>query len=62
VQHALPVVKEALIRHLVRERVLECVLEVGKEPYLVEELRGLQAGEFSAHVFFRGVGNGNEQR
>jgi hypothetical protein len=42
----------------VRERVLERVLEIGKEPDLVEELRGLQAGELGAHVFFWGVGNG----
>jgi hypothetical protein len=46
----------------VRERVLERVLEVRKEPDFVEELRGLQAGELGAHVSFRGVGNGKEQR
>ena len=44
VQGALPLVEQSPVRHFVRERVLERVLEVGKEPGLVEELRGL-AGE-----------------
>ena len=62
VQGALPVVEQPLVRHLVRERVLERVLEVRKEPGLVEELRGLEAGELGAHLVLRRVGDGQEQR
>ena len=50
------------VRHLVRERVLERVLEVRKEPGLVEELRGLQVRELGAHLVLRRVGDGQEQR
>jgi hypothetical protein len=46
----------------VSERVLERVLEVRKEPGLVEELRGLQASQLGAHLVLRRVGNGQEQR
>ena len=45
VQGALPLVEQAPVRDLVRERVLERVLEVREEPRLVEELRGLQVRE-----------------
>jgi hypothetical protein len=41
-ESALPVVEQPLVRRLVREGVLERVLEVRKDPGLVEELRGLQ--------------------
>ena len=37
--------EEAPVGDLVREGVLEGVLEVGEEPGLVEELRGLQVGQ-----------------
>jgi hypothetical protein len=61
VQGALPVVEQTLIRHLVRERVLERVLQVRKDPGLVEELRGLEVGELGAHLVLRRVGDGQEQ-
>jgi len=60
VQGALPVVEQPLVRHLVSERMLERVLEVRKEPGLVEELRGLQVRELGAHLLLRRVGNGQE--
>jgi hypothetical protein len=50
------------VRDFVSERVLERVLEVRKEPGLVEELRGLQVRELGAHLVLRRVGNGQEQR
>jgi hypothetical protein len=53
-----PVQQQALVGHLVRERVLERELDVRKEPDLVEELRGLQAGKISANLSLRRVGNG----
>ena len=62
VQGALPVVEQPPVRDFVRKRVLERVLEVRKEPGLVEELRGLQVGELGAHLGLRRVGNGQEQR
>ena len=42
VQDALPVVEQPPVRNFMSERVPERVLEVGKEPGLVEELGGLQ--------------------
>jgi hypothetical protein len=62
VQGALPLVEQPLVGHLVRERVLEGVLEVREEPGLVEELRGLEAGELGAHLVLRSVGDGQQQR
>src|SRR5262245_1850997 len=44
-----------------RKGVLERILNVRKEPDLVEELRGLQEGEFSPHLMFRCVGDGEQQ-
>ena len=62
VQSALPVVEQSPVCDFVGERVLERVLEVRKEPGLVEELRGLQVGQLGAHRGLRRVGNGQEQR
>ena len=45
VERAPPVLEQAVVGHLVREGVLEGVLEVGHEPRLVEELGGLQVRE-----------------
>jgi len=45
-----------------RERVLERVPEVGKEPDLVEEPHSLERGQLGAHLFLRRVGNGEQQR
>jgi hypothetical protein len=55
VQGALPVVEQPPVRDFVSERVLERVLEVRKEPGLVEELRGLEASESSARTSGSGV-------
>jgi hypothetical protein len=41
VQITPPVLQQAVVGHLVRQRVFEGVFEVGKEPDLVEELRTL---------------------
>ena len=62
VQGALPVVEQPPVRDFVGERVLERVLEVRKEPGLVEELRGLEARQLGAHLVLRRVGDGQEQR
>jgi hypothetical protein len=58
VQRALPVVEQPLVGHLVREGVLE----VRKEPGLVEELRSLEVGELGEHLGLRHVGDGQEER
>jgi hypothetical protein len=62
VQGALLVVEQAPVRDVVGERVLEGVLEVRKEPGLVEELCSLKVGELGAHLGLRRVGDGQEQR
>ena len=62
VQGALLLMEQPLVRHLVRERMLERVLEVREESGLVEELGGLQAGEVGAHLVLRRVGDRQEQR
>ena len=62
VQGALPLVEQSPVRDFVGERVLERVLEVRKEPGLVEELRGLQVSQLGAHLGLRRVGDGQEQR
>src|SRR6266567_1629150 len=41
--------EQASIRDLVRQRVLEGVLDVGEEARLVQELRGSQVREAAAH-------------
>jgi hypothetical protein len=45
----------------VGEGVLERVLEVRKEPGLVEELRGLEVSQLGAHLLLRSVRDGQEQ-
>src|SRR5215831_6785263 len=44
------VVEQPLVRDLMSERVLERVLEVRKEPGLVEELRGLEICQLGAYL------------
>ena len=61
-KEALPIAEHPLVGRVVSERVLERVLDVRKEPDLVEELRGLEAGEIGAHIVLWRVGNGQEQR
>jgi hypothetical protein len=62
VQITPPVLQHSLVGHLVSQRVLESVFDIGKEPNLVEELGGLQAGQLGAHPVLRRVGNGKQQR
>jgi hypothetical protein len=57
-----PVLQQPLVRHVVREGMLECVLEVGKEPDLIKKLRGLQADQLGAHLVLRRVSNSEQQR
>src|SRR6267143_3369675 len=54
--------QEAAVRDLVRQRVLEGVLEIRVEAGLVEELRGLQAVEPWAERLIREVGDRLKQR
>jgi hypothetical protein len=60
-EHAAARGEERPVRHLVREGVLERVLEVGKEARLVEELSGLQVVESATERLVREVGYGLEQ-
>ena len=62
VKLAAPLLQQAAVRDLVRERVLEGVLEVRKQPRLVEELGGLQAVEPAAERLVRQLGDRLEQR
>jgi len=48
VEGAASLVEQALVRHLVREGVLEGVLDLGKEARLVEELGPLEPPPESA--------------
>src|SRR5262245_35462590 len=45
VQRAPPILEQTAVGHLVSESMLEGVLEIWKEPRLVEELGGLKAGQ-----------------
>jgi hypothetical protein len=47
---------------LVRERVLEGVLEIREETRLVEELGGLEVSEPTTQVCFGPLGNGEQER
>ena len=42
VEQSAPFLKQAAVRHLVRERVFERILEIRKQLRLVQELRGLE--------------------
>jgi hypothetical protein len=53
--------QQAPVRDLVRERVLEFVLEIGIEPGLVEELGGVQVVETASKRLVREVGDRLEQ-
>jgi hypothetical protein len=53
VQRPPPLVEEAAVGHLVGERVLESVLEIGEQRRLVQQLRRLQARQSVAQ---RGLG------
>jgi len=60
VQGALAVVEQALVGHLMCERVLECVFHFRERLDLVEEFRGLQAGKLGTHPLLRGVDNSQQ--
>jgi hypothetical protein len=53
--------EETAVRHLLRERMLERVLQIGKEACLIQKLRGLQKRELSAHALLGLIGDGVEQ-
>ena len=54
--------EEAAVRHLMRQRVLERVLEIGEEMGLVQELGGLEVGELPPQRRLVHVGDGLEHR
>ena len=62
VKLAPPLLQEALVRHLIGQRVLEGVFQLGKEARLVEELGRLQEGESPPQVRLGHVGDGLEKR
>jgi hypothetical protein len=54
--------QEAAVRHLVREGVLECILEVREEPGLVKKLGGLKPVEATTERVVGQPGDHLEQR
>jgi hypothetical protein len=42
--------QQAAVRDFVRERMLECVCQIRKEPRLVKEFRGLQVSHLGAYL------------
>ena len=62
VELAAPVLQQAPVGHLVRERVLEGVLQVREELRLVEELRFLQMGEPAPQGLLRLLRDRRQQR
>ncbi len=61
VQLAATLVEEPAIRHLMSQRVLERVLDVGEEARLVQEFRGLQVREGTAHRLLVSVSDALEE-
>src|SRR5258708_6551881 len=61
VQRPAPLLQQAAVRDLMRERMLERVLEIRKQPGLVEELGGLQAIEPATERLVREIGDRLEQ-
>src|SRR5882724_9072630 len=62
VQLTTSLLQKGAVSHVVRERVLEGVFEVGKEARLVEELGGLEAGQTTPEVGFILLGDRLKQR
>jgi hypothetical protein len=60
-QHPPPLQQEAAVCHLVRQGMLERVLDPGKEASLIEELRGLQVSEAVPDLLLRLLGDGLQQ-
>src|SRR5262249_30101610 len=61
VQSAPPVLQDAPVGHLMRERMLEGVFEVRKDARLVQELGGLEMAQSPTQVVLGRVGNGLQQ-
>src|SRR5262249_39799546 len=61
-ERAPPLLQEPVITHLMRESVLEGVLEIWIELGLVKELSSLQAAKSTMEGCFWQVGDGLEQR
>ena len=57
VKGAPPILQQAAISHVVGERVLERVLEIGEQTRFVEELRRLQLGEGTLQIVAAHVGD-----
>jgi hypothetical protein len=57
-----PVLEQTPVGHVVGQGVLEGVLEVRKEPRLIEELGGLKSGETAAERLLRFLDDGVEER
>jgi hypothetical protein len=57
VEMAPALVQQSAIRDLVRERVLERVLQIGKQPRLVDELGSLQVVESATKRLIRQLGD-----
>ena len=53
--------QQASARDLMRQRVLESVLKIRKQPGLIKELGRLEAPEATTQCFVREVGNRLEQ-
>ena len=62
VEQSAPFLKQAAVRHLVRERVLERILEIRKQLRLVEELRGLEIVQASSKRLLRDTRDARQQR
>jgi hypothetical protein len=62
VQRTPSLVQYAAIGDLVRQRVLERVFEIRKQPCLVEELRGLQAGQPGPKILVVVIGDRVQER
>jgi hypothetical protein len=62
VKGAAPLPEHAPVRHLVGQRMLEGVLDLGKEARLVEKFRRLQVHKPLTHVVVVRVGDGDQQR
>ena len=59
---AAALLQQRAVRHVLRERVLERVLDLGIEARLVEVLGGLEVREPLAEILLRRLGDGPEQR
>src|SRR5215813_4810440 len=62
VQSTPPVLQDAPVGHLVRERMLEGVFEVREDARLVQELGGLEMAQRPTQVVLGRVGNGLQER